>query len=462
MRSFTTMAVLLLALAAAGAAAALHVRLEMSWPSADEVLTEPPTQLRLRFSGRIEHRYSAVTLSAPDGHHVPLGTLDFVPGSDREFAVAMSPLRAPGVYTVRWRTAGADGHVLEGSFAFTLDPETAPGADPADTTAAARGAPHHAPAEHHDHHVAQDASATGALPIFGRWLHFTALALLLGALAARTLLLPRLVVGDVTRRALQRRAWRGLAAAALLLAAAAILRLWLQSVALHGAGRAWDSRLLSILLTDTSWGRVWVLQAFFFALLGAGIALARPPRDTWALALVVPAALGLATVPALSGHAVGGTGFAALAALAVVNDALHVLGVGAWLGLLALLLTTILPAVHRHEAAPAAAGAHAVERFSPIALTAAAVVVSTGIINALMHVSAFEQLWSTRYGIALLSKLAILSFVVVSGFYNWRVLRPRLADAGHALRLRVTAGFELAIAALVLLATAFLTGLPRP
>jgi putative copper export protein/methionine-rich copper-binding protein CopC len=454
-------ACLLLILPAAGLAAVLHVRLESSTPGANETIETAAAQLRLHFSGRIEPRYSSVTLTAPDGSGVPLGVLEFPPDTDREFTAALPPISMPGVYTVRWRTAGADGHVLEGSYTFTFI---------GDTAAAALGPLPAQPPPAHDHghghghgrgHEHEHAPSPGgaALAVFARWLHFSALALVIGAAAARVLLLPRLEVGASSRAAVQRSAWRTLALSALLLAAAAVLRLWLQSATLHGADHAWSSTLLSIMLTDTTWGRAWLVQTSLFALLGAGIAVARPPRDRYALFLAVPAVLGLAAVPAMQGHAAGATGFASIA---VMNDAVHVVAVGAWLGLLALLMLAVLPAVRRHESDGGAARVHTVDRFSPIALGAAALVVVTGIINTLMHISTPAQLWETRYGAALIAKLAVLSLVVVAGFYNWRVVRPRLAEDDYTKRLRFSAGFELTVAAFVLLSTAILTGLPRP
>jgi putative copper export protein/methionine-rich copper-binding protein CopC len=445
----------LLLLAAAPAASALHVRLEASTPAADETITEAPDRLRLRFSGRVELRYTELRLYAPDGSGVPLGSIAFTEGSDREFTAALPPINVGGVYTLHWRTAGADGHVLEGSYGFTLVGD-AEAADPLLEPVA----PPPLDAVHDHGHATEEVQPRGSvLPVFGRWLHFAALTLLLGAMAARLLLLPRLDVGAAARLEVQRGAWRGIAVAGLTLAGSAVLRLWLQSAALHGSDRAWSSSLLSIMLTDTTWGRAWLLQVVFIALLGAGLAAARPPRDRYALFLAVPAVLGLAAIPALQGHAAGAVRGAFIA---VVNDAAHVLAVGTWIGMLAILLVTVLPALRRHEAEPDAARARAVERFSPVALGAAAVVVLSGVVNTLMHLDTPAQLWETRYGAALLAKLAVFSLVLLSGFYNWRIVRPRLAELAYAKRFRISGGFELAVAAFVLLATAILAGLPRP
>ncbi|HSJ06135.1 MAG TPA: CopD family protein [Longimicrobiales bacterium] len=442
-------------LTAVPAIAWAHVSLVATTPARDAVVDEAPPELRLVFSGTIERRYTSITLLAPDGSGVPVGAVEFVAGSDREFTVAMPPVTAPGTYTVQWRTAGADGHVLEGSYTFVLAGDTTGTA--ADTLPPV-AAPVHTD---HDHHM-EDAAAAGldVRPIAARWLHFLALVLLTGGLAFRALLLPRLLLAEDLRRDLVRRTWRIVAAAALLLGVAAVLRLWLQSVALHGADRAWNSALLSIMLTDTGWGRAWLFQAFLFAILGAGIMYAQPLRDRAALVIAAIAALGLSAIPALTGHAAGAGG---LAWLVVLNDTAHVVAAGAWLGTLAMVMFVLVPGLRRGRGTPAGSIADAVDRFSPQALIAAGVLVATGGINALMHFSEPAQLFGTDYGRALLVKLAVFGLVLLAGFYNWRVTRPRLAagtDDGR--RLRVSAGLELGFAAVVLLATAVLTGLARP
>jgi putative copper export protein/methionine-rich copper-binding protein CopC len=454
LRSRLLLAVCLVA--AVPAIAFAHVSLVATAPARDAVVDEMPAELRLRFSGPIERRYTSITLLAPDGSGVPVGAVEFVAGSDREFTVAMPPVSAPGTYTVQWRTAGADGHVLEGSYSFVLTGDTTGTAEDTLPPVAAMPMP-----MDHDHHMEHEAAAgLDVRPIAARWLHFLALVLLTGGLAFRALLLPRLVLAEDLRRDLVRRTWRIVAAAALLLGVAAVLRLWLQSVALHGADRAWNSALLSIMLTDTGWGRAWLLQAFLFAILGAGIMYAQPLRDRAALVITIIAALGLSAIPALTGHAAGA---GSLAWLVVMNDAAHIVAAGAWLGTLALVMLVLVPAMRRGRDTPAGSIADAVDRFSPQALIAAGVLVATGAINSLMHFSAPAQVFGTDYGRALLVKLAFFGLVLLAGFYNWRVTRPRLAAGTHdGRRLRASAGLELGFAALVLLATAVLTGLARP
>jgi putative copper export protein/methionine-rich copper-binding protein CopC len=439
-----------------------HVDLIATTPASGATLDAAPPELRLLFSGTIEAAYTRVELVAPDGTFVPVGTVTFVPGSDREFTAALPPFSQPGTYTVQWRTAGADGHVLEGTFEFELagDRAAAPPADPAllpPDEHTAQPLPHEHTAPGPDHHI--DAGGAGVAPVLARWLHFVALVLLVGAVAFRLLLLPRLDLDAAVMLDVQRRTWRALSGAALLLGSAAVLRLWQQSAALHGADLAWNGPLLSMMLTETAWGRAWVAQVFFFALLATGILSARPGRDRGALVIVLPTVLILAAVPALTGHAAGAGG---ATWLIVLNDTAHIAAAGAWFGTLLLLLTVLPRALARTATNSARSMSHAVDRFSPVALGAAAVLVGTGVVNGLMHVTALQQLSGTTYGVTLLAKLAVFAAVLAAGFYNWRFVRPRLATVDDTRRLRISVAVELGIVVVVLLITAVLTGLQRP
>jgi copper transport protein len=436
-----------------------HVRLDASTPTRDAVLTATPPRLQLHFTAHIEQRYTQLELTGPDQKLVPLGTITFVAGSDREFFADVPPLATPGVYTVRWRTAGADGHPLEGTFAFTLDVPPVITVDTSDVHAG------HMDGDtlgiHGRHQATSDAAGLSASPLqsLGRGLHFIALTLLLGTLGFRLLLLPRLRLESAVALDVRRRVWRTAAFAVLALVSAVVVRLWLESAALHGTERALDRGLLSFMLTGTSWGRVWIVQAWLLGLFAAAVAAARPARDRFALFIAVPAALGLAAIPALSGHAADTTGSGILV---VINDTLHVAAAGAWLGTLAMIGVAAVPALTRADTAPERPIADMIERFSPLALTAAAVLILSGVVNSLLHFGSLGQLVSTAYGRTLLIKLALVIGVLATGAYNWRRLRPRLGGAGSVPWLRRNIVLELTFALAVFAATAYLTGLPRP
>jgi putative copper export protein len=86
----------------------------------------------------------------------------------------------------------------------------------------------------------------------------------------------------------------------------------------------------------------------------------------------------------------------------------------------------------------------------------------TGGVTAFLTCPAIDDLSTAAYGQVLLLKTAPFASVAAVGFLNWQRVRPRLDHAGGAEVLRRTAAAELALAALVLAATATPVGLPQP
>ena len=173
------------------------------------------------------------------------------------------------------------------------------------------------------------------------------------------------------------------------------------------------------------------------------------------------AALGaivLAFSLSFSGHAIAAP---RLKPLAVLADSLHVLGASSWLGSLAVVLLVGLPLAGRlagSQRGPLVA--QLINAFSPVALTSAALAASTGLFAAWLHVGRIPNLWGTRYGITLLIKLAILGIVSITGFYNWRVVKPTLGTPEASVHLGRSARVEVVVALLVLLVTAILVATP--
>jgi len=149
--------------------------------------------------------------------------------------------------------------------------------------------------------------------------------------------------------------------------------------------------------------------------------------------------------------------------ITMVLDALHVVAAGGWLGtLLALVViglpaTLALPADRRGPATAAMVNA-----FSPAALVFAGIALLTGLFAIGVHLGVPPAFTSTAYGRTLLVKLGAFALVVVVGAWNWRRVRPRLAEPGLPSHLRRTGTTELLLAALVLAATAVLVATPPP
>lgn len=477
-RSFLPLLALLSALAAGlllPRPAAAHTRLESSVPARGDTLHQPPREVRLRFSRPAEARYTAIELLGPGGA-APVGTAVEREGSgSREFIVPLPSPLAPGTYTVRWRTAGRDGHVLRGSFTFTVAPPPSLAGSP-DTTdkpaaspaAGERGRTGLTPSAGEDGIAPTEATAeltdpAAPLPVSARWLVYLGLLGMTGAASFQLLVLRRLAPGlvdDAVAGSAARGALRAAAGAVALSALSLPVRLWMQSASLAGTEHAFAASRLMELLGGTLWGAGWLLQAVatgVFAL--ALLAARRDPLRSAGWKAAAAAAVAGAVSPALSGHAAAVEG---VPALAVLSDALHVLGAGVWLGTLAVLVAAGLPVALAGDGPAVSALASMVRRFSPVALVSASLVAATGAANALFHLGAIPELWTTGYGRALLVKLALVAIAAAAGFHNWRTAGPALGTPGSAGRFRGSATVELAAGAAVLLATAVLAALPTP
>lgn len=306
-----------------------------------------------------------------------------------------------------------------------------------------------------------------------RWAGFLGTLLVTGAVVFRFSLLPgfRRHGGGPLPGALERAAAVGLAAA-LVLALAAPLRLYAQALGFIEPGELVTRELLSIILRETAWGRGWVLQ-----LLAAGLAVtaflaARGlPRPGWLMSAAAASAVVLAAP--LTGHA---TASERAGSWGYPLDVVHLLGAGAWLGTLAVLVAAGLPAAARigrgregGEREGAGEGgsvppvAILVRAFSPIALAGAATAVGAGVALAFRYLDgSVTALWTTDYGLMLLRKLIVLALIMAVGARNWRVITPALDRPGGAARIRRSSVLELLLGTVLLAVTAALvsTGMP--
>jgi methionine-rich copper-binding protein CopC len=95
-----------------------HSLLIASVPSADAVVNAAPA-VSLRFNNRIEKKLSQIRLVSPRGEAQTL-TLR-TDGAVDALEAPLPPL-ATGRYRVEWRVLSTDGHVVSGTFAFSVAP----------------------------------------------------------------------------------------------------------------------------------------------------------------------------------------------------------------------------------------------------------------------------------------------------------------------------------------------------
>ncbi|SFE25914.1 hypothetical protein SAMN05216378_2923 [Paenibacillus catalpae] len=104
-----------------------HSKVSESTPTKDETVTASPAEISLTFNTNIE-KLSQFKLLNESGEQVKTGEIA-VDKATMSGAVT-EPLQN-GVYTVKWTIIGADGHAVDGEYAFTVNaPEATPSNSP--------------------------------------------------------------------------------------------------------------------------------------------------------------------------------------------------------------------------------------------------------------------------------------------------------------------------------------------
>lgn len=103
----------------AAAAPSRHLHLERSSP-ADSSVVSPPDSLQLWYSERPQIAVTRVTVTTARGDTVHTGTPTLATADNAPVVVPFLHAPAAGKHTVAWRTMSADGHVVRGTFVFTV------------------------------------------------------------------------------------------------------------------------------------------------------------------------------------------------------------------------------------------------------------------------------------------------------------------------------------------------------
>jgi len=220
--------------------------------------------------------------------------------------------------------------------------------------------------------------------------------------------------------------------------------IWLQLEAASMAGdwsAALDPGTIGAVLTDTAFGHAWAAHLVLAAALVAVVVFG--PRDRWAATLLASAAL-LASL-GLVDHAAMQTG--AEGVLHRVNDAVHLLAAGAWIGGL-VPFAMCLRAYERDELRKDAV--QAMTGFSFWGQLIVAGVVLTGVVNIALTSGHPPIPPTTPYRALLVAKLAIVAVTISLAVFNRFILAPRLKESATALAaLRATSAAEIALGCVV-------------
>jgi putative copper export protein/methionine-rich copper-binding protein CopC len=436
-----------------------HGLLRESSPRAGARLIAVPSEIRLTFTERPERLFTRITLTGPDRLRVALDSV-VITGFDAVARINGSLIA--GTYTVEWQTAGDDGHPVRGDYTFSVAPgatgtvvPAVEGQDDSIVTAPVASSPA----------FPEELALLTPFSVVLRWLTLLGIIAAIGVVAFRTTVLARVekemdpeIAGHYLPAAIRAAATLGIVAVAMV-AVVAVARLLTQSAAMNGTERMLHSDLVGRMLTETVWGRAWLVQLGMAAVAVVGFAMIRRSEHAgWIVAGV--GSVGLALSLALSGHAVV---VAQFAAATVVAHVVHTVAASGWLGSLLAIVLVGLPLAFRLDRDDRwTVVADIVHTFSPAALVFASIAALAGVFMAWTHLPAVNALWTSEYGRILMLKLGLITGTALTGAYNWLHVRPSLGDPTGARRLRRSATVELAIAALVVAVTAVLVATPTP
>ncbi|HEY7625357.1 MAG TPA: copper resistance protein CopC [Candidatus Limnocylindria bacterium] len=406
-----------------------HANYVSSNPAADSRLVKPPTEIRIVFSEPPDPKGSDIELLDTSGGRHDKG--DVGPSGDPNGLRVSVDSIGDGGYVVAWTTTSAvDGHTTKGNFAFVV------GSGPLPTPPS----------------VPDAAPPPTALEIAGRALSYGGIALGLGT----AFFVLFLAAGVDPRRESSLFAIAG----SLILAGSLALIVDQGAKLPPRLGALLAARALAgaVLAAIAIAPRLTILRPLA-AVAGGGV-MSVGPFPTFAPGRMVAfaAALAAAMTATLVSHA---TALANLKDMAL--DFMHVLSISVWTGGVVALLWCVLLTKTDERADDARALGATVWRFSLTAMIATAVLLTSGVLQALDRLVLINDLYETPYGIALAVKIVLVLVALAIGAFNLLRWGPRLRAGlrARAALIRDTLA-ETAIFVVIIVAASFLTASAPP
>jgi copper transport protein len=407
---------LLLALAAPAAAFA-HASITSSSPLSKQRVEQSPREVVIRFDQTVKAFPNAIRVYTATGRLVSGAPVQ----SDHGRVVAVPVQRlSRGAYTVRWQVLSGDGHVVSGVRTFGVR-------FPAPEPTQAYGASGPTTSEH-----------------VVRWLYFVSLALLVGGLGFRLIVLPKSVP-----RALERRFyWSvGIGVVAALEVGTVAFLLRAEDALQLPFGRFIYGDL-SPIANWTRFGSAFIVMTLGYALVAALVFLAWLTERRALLWAAFVIGAGFASGLSLSGHSAVDPGDSKWSELA---DWVHLCAACLWAGGLVQLVVVVWPSRELRR--------EAFLRFSRLAPVLVAVLLGAGIYLSVLRLPHLHDLWTAGYGHVLLVKIGLVSLALVWGGFHHTIVRPRLDRLSWVSRSLAGEG---AVAMAVLLVAAVLVDSKPP
>jgi copper transport protein len=473
-------AALMLLVVLAPSQALAHAQLESTSPQRDGLVATQPKLVSFTFDESVGGTPGAVRVYDTTGKRVDDGQAFHPNGSGPTFGVGLKSGLPKGTYTATYRVVSADTHIVTGGFVFAIGARSPSAGSTVGQLLSGQ----------------KTGTVTSTAFTLAKAVQYGSIGVGVGLLAFLLLVWVPVLATTAGGTTEWRRASASFVARlrrALLVAAACGVLSAIVAVILQGAQASgvtfWSALDTTILkgVVGTRFGAVWTGAAVAWLLVGLATTGLLRPRAARGMVLepahlgadgamldapVVRPSLGLLALPlvalialpALAGHA----SVQSPVWLFLPANLAHVSAMSLWIGGL-VALTVALPAATRqlegHERTRALSAV--LERFSPLALIAVIVLLTTGTLQALLEINAWSELLHTAFGRAVLIKVGLLIVLIAFGALNRRSSLPRLralAEGGDetpgatGVVLRRTLRAEVAVIAIVLVVSGALSG----
>jgi copper transport protein len=419
MRRFLLALVAFVAVASLAPGSALaHNSLDGSSPANGAVLDAAPPQIVWTFANDVPLETLTVTLTDQTGVRTEVPGSRHGPNGPEEVVTPLPALSA-GEVSVRWRLVGADGHPITDTISFTINAvaaaptTTAPASAGPQATATPPTAPQVTAA------VAGDGDGAWSTPGPVRWL-IRAAAYVAIMIAAGTVLTQRLVAGRRNPASLG--IWLGPSLLAVAVTAALQLLIIGSDI---GGQPLWSSIPDAGRALDTVAGMAFFIRVALALVSWALIVYAPPRTEELRTNLLVVLSIGLLATWSFAGHSRS----MRWPALGVPLDVVHHGAAAAWLGGLTIIGLLVLPRTKIELIPPL------MRRFSTMASTAVALIVATGLVQAVRLVGSPGDLLEAGHGRLLVAKLVVLVAMLAVADQNRRRVNldvRNLSAAVHA------------------------------
>jgi copper transport protein len=388
--------VVLLALAFPPAASA-HATLLRTGPSFQQRLEASPRTVWLNFDQGVKALPNSIQVYTSRGRIVSLSAHG---GNRGHNAVAALRRGLPAdAYTVRWHVVSADGHVVSGVYTFGVRTAAPP-------PTAAYGASGPTRTEH-----------------VVRWLYFITLALLVGGIGFRVLVLRAPLPARAEKRFY---ALTGIGALATLNVGITAFLLRAEDALQLPFGRLLYGDL-SPIAAGTRFGEAFIAMTLGFALVTALLFMSWLTDRTVFLWPALLVGLVFASGLSLSGHSAADAGSSWKSELA---DWVHLSAACLWIGGLVQLAVVVLPLAPELRRA-------AFLRFSSLAAVLIALLVAAGTYLSILRLPHVHDLWTSGYGHVLLVKLGLVALALAWGGLHRLIAVPEVARGGERLFARL-------------------------